>query len=219
MGYEWALQLSKLGFSIALHGRSQEKLESTKEAIFKSLPEHLQGKVEVKTLRADAGALPTPDLGEINAFLEEPTLDLRVVINNIGITNEEYPLFETLSDESVLSMIHLNISFSTLLSKKCLPLLKKSPGPTLLVNVSSLGAWAPSPYLSVYSGSKAYNLQFSRALYNEMIMEGQAVDVVAMVPGTVISGMNQGDPTSFVSRTREVQSAERQPCLTFLCVS
>lgn len=50
----------------------------------------------------------------------------------------------------------------------------------------------------MYSGTKAYNLSFSRALYNEMLLEGSDVDVVAMVPGTVISGMNDGPPTSFL---------------------
>lgn len=55
------------------------------------------------------------------------------------------------------------------------------------------------PSLPVYGATKAYNLQFSHSLYNEMILEDAPVDVVAMIPGTVISGMNDGPPTNFVS--------------------
>lgn len=57
----------------------------------------------------------------------------------------------------------------------------------------------PSCSLSIYNGSKAYNMQFSRSLYQEMISENNTqVDVIAMLPGTVISGMNEGPPTSFL---------------------
>lgn len=62
--------------------------------------------------------------------------------------------------------------------------------------------------LSIYGGTKAYNLQFSRSLYNEMVLEDKEVDVVCMVPGTVISGMNEGPPTNFVSLTCSCRSKE-----------
>jgi 17beta-estradiol 17-dehydrogenase / very-long-chain 3-oxoacyl-CoA reductase len=52
--------------------------------------------------------------------------------------------------------------------------------------------------LSSYSGAKSYNLKFSHSLYNEMACEGKQVDVVAMVPGQVVSGMNEGPATTMM---------------------
>lgn len=53
--------------------------------------------------------------------------------------------------------------------------------------------------LSPYSAAKSYNLKFSHSLYNEMACENAQVDVVAMAPGQVVSGMNEGPPTTMVS--------------------
>lgn len=143
MGFEWARQLAALGFSLLLHGRSAEKLETTRQSILDGLPSGRKSEVQIRPVVADAGANP-PQLAELEAILSEGGLDLRVVVNNIGITNEEYPRFEDTSDEELIKMATLNMVFPSLVAKKTLPLLKKSQ-PSLMVNVSSLGAWAPSP--------------------------------------------------------------------------
>lgn len=60
----------------------------------------------------------------------------------------------------------------------------------------------------MYSGTKAYNVLFSRSLYNEQLAQSTNVDVVCVVPGTVISGMNDGPPTSFMPTSQDwVKSA------------
>lgn len=59
--------------------------------------------------------------------------------------------------------------------------------------------------LSPYGGAKAYMLNFSRSLYNEMACENAQVDVVCLAPGQVVSGMNEGPPTAMV-RSMQVPS-------------
>ncbi|CAO1633687.1 unnamed protein product [Parajaminaea phylloscopi] len=227
MGQAWATQLASWGFSILLHGRNADKLAEVRRGILSSLEaadgasssSKATAAVEIRPVVVDAGLDP-PDLSALNEALalgssttsggqSSLPLRLRVVINNVGITNEDYPLLEDVSQEEVVKMITLNATFPTLVARMTLPLLKSQANtPSLIVNVASLGAWAPSPYLSVYSGSKAYNLQFSRSLYNEMVLEDQNVDVVCMAPGTVISGMNDGPVTSMMPLAETwVQSA------------
>lgn len=143
MGYEWASQLAALGFSILLHGRSEAKLEKTKAEILAKLEDNHS--IEIRLVVADAGLTP-PNLAGLNEALADEKMNLRVVVNNIGITNEDYPLLEDLGEEDVLKMVALNATFPTLVARKTLPLLKKqSNTPSLMVNVASLGAWAPSP--------------------------------------------------------------------------
>lgn len=196
IGYEWARQLAGLGFSVLLHGRNPEKLEKVKGEILSSLPDTLQNKVTITPVVADASA---SSLGDIATHLQShPDLKLKVVVNNIGVVQEDYPLLETISDEDIIKTIATNVTFSTLVASKTLPFLKRNQ-PSLMINTSSLAAYAPGPYLAIYNGTKSYNYQFSRSLYSEMISENNTqVDVIAMLPGTVISGMNQGQPTSFM---------------------
>lgn len=143
MGYEWASQLAALGFNVLIHGRDQAKLDKVK-ADLTGASASSSRPIEVRTLVADAGSVP-PQLGQIAEAIDDPSLSLRVVVNNIGITNQDYPLLEEVSDEDACAMVALNTMFPTLVAKRALPKMKAAGGPTLLINVASLGAWAPSP--------------------------------------------------------------------------
>lgn len=156
MGEEWAHQLAALGFNLIIHGRSQAKLDAVRAAI---LAKHAT--VDVKTAIADAGALP-PNLGELEALLPalsqssssssssssspSPGKEARitVLINNIGVTSKAFPLFEEAPTEDLLQQIAINDVFPTILTQRVLPTLKRNQ-PSLIVNVTSMGAWAPSP--------------------------------------------------------------------------
>lgn len=145
IGLEWARQLSHLGFSILLHGRNGEKLQKVRTEIEASLPETLRGKVTIKPVIADAATVTSNGLGEISTHLSAGSeLNLKVVVNNLGVVHDAYPLLENVEEGEIMSMIASNISFSTLVAAKALPLLKKNQ-PSLMINTSSLAAYAPGP--------------------------------------------------------------------------
>lgn len=52
-----------------------------------------------------------------------------------------------------------------------------------IINVASLGAFQPAPYLAVYAATKAFVLSFSQALSAELA--GRGVAVVTLCPGPV----------------------------------
>ncbi len=52
-----------------------------------------------------------------------------------------------------------------------------------VINVASLGAFQPAPYLAVYAASKAFQLSLSEALASELA--GTGVRVIALCPGPV----------------------------------
>jgi len=139
MGEEWALQLAGLGFNVIVHGRSESKLTAIKSTIESKNPS-----IQVKTAIADASACP-PNLNQLRDILDPKSdLKLTVVVNNIGVVSQSYPLLEEVPEAELMSQIATNALFPTLVAQKSLPLLKKNQ-PSLMVNVTSLGAWAPTP--------------------------------------------------------------------------
>lgn len=59
-----------------------------------------------------------------------------------------------------------------------------------ILNVASTGAYLPSPYLAVYSATKAYVLSFTEALWAEN--RGSGVRILAVSPGPTDTPMNSG---------------------------
>jgi short-subunit dehydrogenase len=77
-------------------------------------------------------------------------------------------------------MIYLNVTALTRLALAALPgFVARKKG--LLVNIASVVALAPELLNGTYSGTKAYVVNFTQALKNEV--EGKGVTVQAVLPG------------------------------------
>ncbi|MCR5649760.1 MAG: SDR family NAD(P)-dependent oxidoreductase [Lachnospiraceae bacterium] len=85
---------------------------------------------------------------------------------------------ESLEDE--LNMIDLNCRALTAFTKICLPYMKKN---SRIINFASAAAFLPQPEFAVYSATKSYVLNFSRALNKEL--KDRGIAVTAVCPGPV----------------------------------
>jgi short-subunit dehydrogenase len=83
--------------------------------------------------------------------------------------------------------INLNIRSLVALTFLFLPLLKKSEKSCIL-NVSSLSAFFPIPFKSLYSSTKAFVVNFSRALGEEL--RDSAVSVSVVCPNLIKTNIN-----------------------------
>jgi uncharacterized protein len=78
------------------------------------------------------------------------------------------------------TMIDLNVSALTRLALTVMPgFVARKNG--LLINIASVAALAPDRLNGTYSGTKAYVVNFTQALKNEV--EGKGVTVQAVLPG------------------------------------
>ena len=136
MGEEFAHQLAGLGFNVIVHGRNETKLTSVKSAI-----ESRHKGIQVRTIALDASQLP-PKVTEFKSLFNE--LNITVLINTVGIVSQNYPLLEEESEQEILAQLTTNNVFPTLLASLALPHLKQRQ-PSLMINMSSLGSWAPAP--------------------------------------------------------------------------
>ncbi|MCC6273255.1 MAG: SDR family NAD(P)-dependent oxidoreductase [Deltaproteobacteria bacterium] len=91
-----------------------------------------------------------------------------------------YGAFEQYAETDVRELFELNFFSVLTLTRGLLPLLKKSPRPTLLL-VSSIVSWRAIARLSVYSASKSALNGFAEALRVELKRDG--IRVVNSYPG------------------------------------
>ena len=170
IGYELAKLFAKDGKNIVVVARSQDKLEELKTEF-----ENKYG-TSVKVLPKDLSLPEAPQ--EIFSELEKEHIEVDVLVNNAGFS--VYGMFSQTSWEKESEMIQLNIISLTHLTKLFLEKMLENKSGKIL-NIASVAGFVASPWLSVYGGTKAYVLNFSEALSNEV--RGTGVTVTCFCPG------------------------------------
>ncbi|MFC2126217.1 SDR family NAD(P)-dependent oxidoreductase [Bacteroidota bacterium] len=107
---------------------------------------------------------------------------LKIIINNAGIGGT-IP-FDQSSIKFIDDIIQLNIRAVSVLTRLLIPELKKHSRAYIL-NVSSMAAYSPMPYKSVYTASKAFIYHFSRGLREEL--KGTSIRVSVLNPGPIMT--------------------------------
>lgn len=100
---------------------------------------------------------------------------IKMLINNAGMGGTER--FEKASINDINNIIQLNVMATSLLTRQVLPNLQRC-GKAYILNVSSLAAFSPIAYKTVYPASKAFVHSFSRGLYEELKNTNVFVSVV-----------------------------------------
>jgi 17beta-estradiol 17-dehydrogenase / very-long-chain 3-oxoacyl-CoA reductase len=180
IGVGFAEELASQGFNVILHGRNAEKLQKVSETLHAQWPGR-KFKILVLDAIKDAG-----DSEKIQAALAEfKDLELKVLINNVGGIAGDRPTFRQFSEQDpslINGWIDINLRFPTQFTRQLLPTLIENQ-PALIVNISSGAANVPSPFIAVYSGSKAFNVSWSRSLAVELQDGGHDVDCHAIIVG------------------------------------
>lgn len=175
LGYEFARLLAERGHDLVLVARSGAPMEDLAQ-----WAEARHG-VQVTVLPKDLSAPGAG--GEVAEELDERLLRPDVLINNAGFT-QLAPFAE--SDEHVMmQLLRVNIETVTQLTRRVLPgMVERGRG--RIVNMASNAAFQPGPYMACYYASKAYVLNFSVALAEEL--RGTGVTVTALAPGPTATG-------------------------------
>lgn len=114
----------------------------------------------------------------IEEELRERKLDPDVLVNCAGFGLNGSALELNLYEQT--AMIDLNVRAVADLTLRFLPYMQNMERGGVL-NVASLAAFMPGPYMAVYYATKAFVLSFSQAMAAEM--EGSGVTVTAVCPG------------------------------------
>ena len=163
LGAEFALQTDKKFQldEIWLIARREERLLN--------LGKRLKAKVRIFPLDLSQNR----SLDVIRYALEENRPQIKLLVNAAGFG--KFGTVEALSLEEQTDMINVNITALTGITKLCIPFLTCGAG---IINMASVSGFMSLPCLNVYSASKAYVLNFSKALSHELKDKGVRVTAV-----------------------------------------
>lgn len=168
MGREFVLQLSdyvKVD-EIWVIARREDALEALKEQV----------SVRVRPIALDLCREESFDV--VAKLLEEEKPNIKLLVNAAGFGKFGAYHKVSLRDES--RMIDLNCKALVLMTRLCIPYMKKG---SHILQLDSLSAFQPVPYITTYGASKAFVLSYSRAMNREL--KGSGIRMMAMNPAWV----------------------------------
>ena len=178
IGYALARRFAAAGHDLILVARQPELLAGAADRI------RADFKVQAIAVPADVTA-PTA-IPAIEAALAAQRAYADVLVNGAGMGLAG--AFINHSPEAVLQLLDLNVRALTELMRHFLPGMRMR-GRGGILNVASLGGYAPGPYQAVYYASKAYVISLTEAVAAETAGEG--VRVSALAPGPVNTGFHR----------------------------
>ena len=149
-------------------GRNKDKLDSLCAVSQKVVP-----------ISAD---LASDGVEVLSGLISEKSPDIRILVNNAG-TGYMGP-FEKMETGQVRDICRLNCSVPSELISLSLPYMHEG---ARILNISSASSFQPNPYLAMYSASKVYLKNFSRAINAEL--KSRKITATAVCPGWVDTGM------------------------------
>jgi uncharacterized protein len=192
IGTELARIFAAHGHDLVLVARREDRLQALADEITS------QGRPRPVVLGLD---ISQPGIGaRLGEALAAAGVEPQYMVNNAGFGL--WGAAAKLSRDEQLMMVDLNVRTLVDLSLAFTESLARHRGGIL--NVASVAAFLPGPYMAVYYASKAFVLSFSEALRAELAASG--IRVTTLCPGPV--------PTEFQARAGGVPNQERSGLLT-----
>ncbi|MEO1005909.1 MAG: SDR family oxidoreductase [Cyanobacteria bacterium J06638_38] len=204
IGETFARELASRKTDLVLVARSQDKLNQ--------LAKELNNKYQIKTLVIVQDLTEAAACQSVFDKVSQHGLDIDLLINNAGFG--DYGAFGDRPLSKQMAMIQLNVSAVVELTGLFLPLMQQHRNGGI-INISSIAAFQPIPFMSVYAATKAFVLNFSEALWSENKEFG--IKVLAVCPGpteskffdtadfpdsaTGVKGMKMADPEKLVQES------------------
>lgn len=161
IGRQFSLQLREQVDEVWLIARNKERLSETADAM------------PFKTRIFSVDLTDFSAYSEYTDALKQVDPEVSLLINCSGFG--KFAAFEETSLSDNLNMIDLNCKAVVAMTEITLPYMKSG---SKIINVASVAAYQPVPYINVYSATKSFVLSFSRALRRELRSKGISVTAV-----------------------------------------
>ena len=175
IGAEYARRLASNGYNLIITGRREAKIK----ALADELSNSYGSDVEVILVELS-------DSSQVDDLIENiKDRDIHLLVNNAGFGTTKF--FSNVSFDLYEKMIHVHVLAHMKIVYAILPgMIEKGAG--VIINVSSAGAFLPSPKTVTYSGTKAFWRAFTESLHMEL--EGTGVQVQVVCPGLTKTDMH-----------------------------
>lgn len=121
-------------------------------------------------------------LAELAGRLKEEEINIVYLVNNAGYA--KFCSYDDLSVEESLNMIDVNINAVVALGLYCIPHMQKG---SHMINIASQASFQPLPYQNIYSSTKAFVRNYTRALHVEL--QDKGITATAVCPGWIQTGL------------------------------
>jgi hypothetical protein len=177
IGRAIAFELAGRGIDLLMVARDEPSLKELADTI------HTKNSVKAYYLSVDLSQKGAAS--HVYDWCQQNNFDVQYLINNAGYglsgKFESYPL------QDHLNLMQVNMHAVTELCYLFLPMLKRHDKAYIL-NIASSAAYQAVPYLGIYAATKAFVLQFSRALRYEL--KNTSVSVTCISPGATKTGFD-----------------------------
>ena len=140
--------------------------------------EALTGRTAAKIRPIPLDLCDSASFDALDALLKEEVPDVRLLVNAAGFG--KFGAYHKVSLEDDLKMIDLNCKALVAITRLVLPYMEAG---SHVLQLDSLSAFQPVPYITTYGASKAFVLSYSRAMNRELRPRG--IRMMAMNPGWV----------------------------------
>ena len=172
IGFAFADNLAKQGYDLLIVDIQEDKLNLTAAQLKSKYP------IDVHRLTIDLSTVDAPE--KIYAFCNEQRIEIHILISNAG--RFIFDAITDIADESYNAFLQLHLNTPAKLCKLFGADMKQRREGYILT-VSSLSAWMPYPYLSLYASTKRFIRTFSKAIHFEFSRYN--VGVTTICPGAV----------------------------------
>lgn len=175
IGYDLASVFAENGYNVVLVARNKEKMLA-----LANQAQQMFG-VSAYIIQKDLAVPEAP--AEIHRELQRAGIEIDVLVNNAGFGLLGAFGYSNRAEE--LQMLQLNVMTLVDLTKLFLPAMLLN-GRGRILNVASTAGFQPGPYMSNYYATKAYVINFSVGLAEEVRERGITVSVLC--PGPTPTG-------------------------------
>jgi short-subunit dehydrogenase len=168
-----------LAFARALRARGEKLvLVARRGDRLKEVSQELGGEAVATPIILDLASPKAP--GELEAEVRARGFVVDLLVNNAGLGAGG--IFHATPVEKSLEMVALNVRALVELTRRFVAgMVQRRRG--RIINVASMAAFQPVPFLGVYAASKSFVLSFTESLATEL--KGTGVVVQALCPGNV----------------------------------
>ena len=181
LGQAMARELAyKYKANLFILARRKQQLEDLRQEL------ETKAGVQVKIVLADLSKL-----AEVDAALENilSTQELSGAILNAGITY--FGEHAEITWEKFEALMQINLVSVVRMTGKLISYFEKENKDAALMIVSSMAGMIPVPYKAVYSGTKAFLINYGSALSHEL--KSEKISITIFAPGGMVTEMTGGE--------------------------
>ncbi len=167
IGYQLARVFARNGHNLLLVARREDRLRVNCAQLIET-----NG---IRALYFPCDLTKEDETGKLFDFIKTQSIEINYLVNNAGAGH--FGLFEQSDSIKNKHLLELNIKAVVNLTHRLLPSLKNN-APSGILNVSSMAACMPGPYIAVYAATKTFVLAFSQSLASELEEKGVQVSVL-----------------------------------------